>query len=225
MPVLHVGTQLERPPGPKYLEELHFGELALPPPLPRPATLARWRKNLPTTFALALVAPRPTLVSSRGPLRFDEDLEAAVDWLGEAADALGAFALVLPTGADLTTGQRDRDLLAAYLERLPRPEGCIPVWAPSGLWEPDEAASQAQRLGVVYAVDPLESPIPEGPVGYARLRAVGGRRRFTEGMLDDTLEAVEASDNAEVYVAIESPRSFREATALQRMAQADAPGA
>jgi uncharacterized protein YecE (DUF72 family) len=217
MPAIHAGAQLERPPGPKYLEELRFAEIALPAPLPRANTLARWRGNLPEDFLLSLVAPRPTFVSQRGPLRFDDDLEAAVEWLGEAAEALGARAVVLPTAAEVSTGPRDRDLLAAYVERLPRGAERLIVWAPTGLWEPDEAADQAGKLGLVYAFDPLEAPVPPGPVAYGRLRAIGGRQRLTEGMLEQVHDALASSAATEAMVAIESPRSFNEAVALQRL--------
>jgi hypothetical protein len=216
MPSIHIGTRLERPPGPKYLQTLHFAEMSLPPPLPRPATLARWRSNLPEGFAMALVAPRPTYVSRQGPLRFDADLEAAVDWLAAAGQALAVMALVLETGAELTTGQRDRDRLAAYVEHLrQRHDGTI-VWAPTGLWEPDEAAAMALRLGLTYAFDPLEGPPPAGPLAYAHLRAVGGRQRLTEGMLEDALTQLGQAEASDAYLALDSSRSFREATmALQ----------
>lgn len=219
MPAIHVGTRLERPPGPKYLQQLHFAELALPPPLPRSSTLARWRQDLPEGFAISLVAPRPTYVSSRGPFRFDDDLEAGVEWLLEAADALEVAALVIDTGAELTTGQRDRDLLTAYLSRLRQDRDRPIVWAPAGLWEPEDAEAMARRLGVSYGFDPLEAPPPVGPLTYGRLRAVGGRQRFTEGMLEDALDKLSQASSAEAYLAIDSSRSFREAAIAARLLQ------
>lgn len=214
---LYVGAQLERSPGPKYLEALNFAELALQPPLPRAKTLAGWREALPEGFVVSLVAPRPAVASSAGPMRFDEDMRAGLEWLLEAADVLGARAIVVPTEADTTTGQRDRDRLAAYFEHLPR-EGRLVVWAPTGLWEPEEAARFARRLGIQRAVDPLEDPPSDDEVPYARLRAVGARRRFSQDMLHEALAAVVASEPDEAFIAIESPRSFKEATRLHQIA-------
>lgn len=213
---IHAGATLDRPPGPKYRSALRFAEIALGAPLPRVATLARWREALGDDMELGLVAPRPTLVSPRGPLRLDDDLEDAVGWLLEAADALAVRALVFPTGAEVTTGQRDRDRLAAYFDRIPEVEGRLRVWAPAGLWEPDMAEAHARALGLVYGFDPLEAPVPAGPVAYGRLRAIGARRRFGEGLLFEVQDRLQACGAEEAYVTIESPRSFREAVALQQ---------
>ncbi|MFW6051382.1 MAG: hypothetical protein ACODAU_09420 [Myxococcota bacterium] len=218
MVTLHAGATLDRPPGPKYRADLHFAELSLAAPLPRPTTMARWRDEAGSSFRLSLVAPRPTMISARGPLRFDESLEDAVGWLWEVADALDVFAVVFPTGPEVTTGQRDRDRLAAYFDRFPRQGGRSLVWAPTGLWEPEMAVPQAQALGLVYGFDPLETPAPSGELAYGRLRAVGGRQRFGEGMLHDAYETMAASGADDAYVAIESGRSHREALALQRLA-------
>lgn len=215
---IHAGAQLERPPGPKYLDALRFAELALPAPLPRSASLRRWREKLPASFEIALVAPRPTRISPAGPMRMDADLEEAVEWLLEAADELRARALVFPTGAEITTGQRDRDRLATYFERIPKSDERPVVWAPTGLWEPEMAIPKAEAMGVIYGFDPLETAPPPGPWLYGRLRAVGGRQRFGEGMLYEVVDRLAASGSRDAYVAIESPRSFREATLLQRMA-------
>ncbi len=213
---LYVGAQLDRPPGPKYVESLIFAELAPKPPLPKPKTLAGWRGGLPEGFVLSLVAPRAAVASRRGPMRFDEELEAGLGWFLEAAAALDARVLVVPTEADITTGQRDRDRLAAYFDRIPRDR--VVVWAPSGLWEPDQAHRLATKLGIQAAFDPLEDPVPPDPIVYGRMRAIGGRQRFTEGMLMDAFAEIVAAEPDEAFVAIESPRSFKEATRLVQIA-------
>lgn len=222
MGVMYAGALLERPPGRRYLSTLRFAEIAPKHPLPRPGTLARWRRTLPEGFVTSLVAPRETFVSARGPLRFDEGLEERFAWLLEAADAIGARVLVVPTAAELTTGQRDRDLLRWFFDRVPRRTDRAVVWAPGGLWEPDEAYRQARRMNVVYGFDPLESPVPPGPLAYARLQGVGARIRLTEGMLWDAYARLATSEARETFVAIESPRSFREACTLQRVMAAEA---
>ena len=216
---LFAGAQLERAPGPKYLEALRFAEMAPVAPLPRASTLAEWRGRLPDDFRTSIVAPRPAVASREGPMRLDDELEAGLRWLLEAADALRVRAIVVPTDADTTTGQRDRDRIAAYFERIPR-EGRKVVWAPSGLWEPDLAQPFAARLGIDLAFDPLEDLVPEGEVVYGRLRAIGGRQRFGPDALADVVDKVLESDAREVYVAIASPRSFKEAEKLAQLAAA-----
>jgi uncharacterized protein YecE (DUF72 family) len=219
MPNVHPGALLERAPGPRYLARLHFAEVALRAPLPRPATLTRWRSALPEGFVLSIVAPKTSVVSAKGPLRFDDALEAGLNWLRASADALKAQFVVVPTPASLTTGQRDRDLLAAYVERLRAgaPDRKI-VWAPTGLWEPDAAQIFAARLGILCAFDPLEATAPDGPIIYGRLEAMGGRQRFTDPLLRDASELLDASEATDAYIAIASPQSFQQASRLAQIA-------
>jgi uncharacterized protein YecE (DUF72 family) len=225
MPHVHPGAQLERAPGPRYVARLQFAEIALRAPLPRAATLGRWRATLPEGFALALVAPKSSVVSAKGPLRFDDALETGFAWLCAAADALAAQFVVIPTPASLTTGQRDRDLLAAYVERLrAHAPGRTVVWSPTGLWEPDTAQEFAARLGIVCAFDPLETPAPSVPVAYARLEAIGGRQRFGDPVLRDLADILDASEAGDIYLAIASPQSFQQATRLAQITRELTPG-
>jgi len=220
---LHAGAQLDRAPGPKYTEALGFAELAPKPPLPRAATLREWRTRAPESFTFSLVAPRVSVAGSKGAMRFDEELEAGVRWLRDAAEALGVRAIVVPTDADTTTGQRDRDLLARYFERLSG-FGHALVWAPSGLWEPELSRPFAAQLGIACALDPIDEDVPDAAIVYGRLRAIGGRQRFSEGMLEEVVGKLLAAGVPEAFVAIDSQRSFREATKLAAIAAAETVG-
>ncbi len=211
------GAHLERRPGRKYLASLRFAELTLPSPVPRAATLKRWRSELPEGFEVAIVAPKDAVIGSGGPLRFDETMEAAVTRLVDSAAAISATAVVLEHGSEVTTGQRDRDLLARWFERFASVQGLARVWAPSGLWEADAASRFAERLGATYAVDPLEDDVPQAPFVYARLPALGGRMRFSAFLLEKARDAILEADPARARVAIRSERSFREALDLQRL--------
>jgi hypothetical protein len=218
MTLLHAGAVLDRAPGPKYLAALDFAEISLRDPLPKPATIAGWRGSFPAELTTSLVVPPAARGSGTGPLRFDDAMEKAFAWTVEAAAALGARFVVLPTGGELTTGQRDRDLLAAWIERFGQKDRRI-VWHPSGLWEAEHAQPFAAKLGVILAFDPLEEEEPpsEEPA-YARLRAVGMRTRFNESLL---MAVAEVLEGREAYVAIESPSSFREASKLAELAAAE----
>lgn len=220
-PTILAGAQLDRAPGPKYVDALGFAELAPQAPLPRPETLRSWRERMPEGFVASLVAPRATVASRRGPLRFDDDLTAGVTWLLEAAEALEVRALVVPTDSDTTTGQRDRDLLRAYFEKLAGAPGKV-FWAPSGLWEPEDALPFARRLGVSLTCDPLEQQVPREELVVARLKALGGRQRFGEAMLEDVIDALTEAGPTTALVAIESPRSFKEASRLAQLIAARA---
>lgn len=223
--MLLAGSVLDRLPGAKYTGTLRFAELSLRTPLPRTATLRRMRHELPEGIVLSLRAPKSALVSARGPLRFDDELERGFAWLLEAREALAAKLVVLPTPADLTPGARDRDLLAAFAARLPREPERSWVWEPSGPWEIEESEPLAASLGLVLAFDPLLQPLPVGDVAYGRLRALGARQSFSEALLEDVAALLCSPSLAESYIAIEAPRSYGHALRLQSLADAAAPAA
>ncbi len=214
---LYVGANLERPPGRKYVEALPFAELTFPSSLPKPKTLGRWREGVPESFRVAIVAPPAAIGPRRSPLRPTDEAAEALSWLTEAVETLDAD-VVVPTGSGLTTSKRDRERLAAFIDRLPRREGRHIVWAPQGLWEAELAHPAAEDLGVLCAFDPLEDPAPEGPVLYARVAAIGARRRLGEGVRYELLDALMDAAPQQAFIALESARSFDAAVALQQLA-------
>jgi uncharacterized protein YecE (DUF72 family) len=206
-------------PGSKYCAKLSFAEFGPRAPFPRPPTLRRARHELPPDFMLALRAPRAALVSSRGPLRVDAELERQWEWLLQARDALAAKIIVLPTPADLTPGQRDRDLLSALAERLPREADRFWVWEPSGPWEAEDAQRLANTLDLVLAFDPLIDPVvPPGPIAYARLRALGARKSFSDAVLEHVSTSLDEAARAHSFVVIDAARSFDYAVRLRQLA-------
>ena len=88
----------------------------------------------------------------------------------------------------------------------------------SGAWERERAEELSAKLGLVLAFDPLVDPRPAGPVAYARLRALGMRRSFSQAALEQTLSVLNG-DGAEgdAFVAIDAPRSLQHALALQQL--------
>jgi len=168
-----------------------------------------------------LRAPRSTLSSAQGPLRFDEALERSVAWLFDAADALDARAVVLPTPADLTPGARDTELLRAFATRLPRSANRHWVWEPNGPWEHERARVLAAELGLVLAFDPLLEPRPDGPVAYACMRAIGVRRSFSQAALEQAKSCMQTEPETQGFIAIDAPRAIAHAIVLQQLIAAD----
>jgi hypothetical protein len=213
---IYAGGTLTRLPNPKTAAALRFFEFAPKPPLPTLATLARFGKQLSERVQCALVAPRSTWLTSKGALRPGPELEAGLDWLVRAADIVRAKAIVLPTAAELTTGDRDRALLADYVERL-KPTGRVIVVAPRGLWEAEHGIAFARQAGCVYGFDPLEDDAPEGPLVYGRVRPMGARPRLTDGHLAQIAERLLRAAAELAYVAIESEQAPRDGRRLSKM--------
>jgi uncharacterized protein YecE (DUF72 family) len=216
---LLAGALLERPPGPKYAAALRFAELAPRAPLPKPATLGSWRRKLPDGFELALRAPDLCWQAPGGPLRPSEELDAGLRWLSEAADALEASMVVVATSASVTTGARDRQRLRDYFARIPRTEGRIVAWKPTGLWEPEAVQAMARTLSVLGGIDAIDDPAPGVDVVYATLIAKGLRRSFSHAQLLDVYDKLQGAGASRAYVTIESPKSFREARLLQTLSE------
>ena len=214
---LYVGATLERPPGNKYVEALPFAELTFPGSLPKAKTLARWRESVPESFRVAIVVPHAAIGPARTPLRLGDDTLPAYEWLKEAMGILQAD-VVLPTGSGLSTSRKDRDRLEAYFDGLPDIDDRLKVWSPRGLWEVELAYPAAADMDVVCAFDPLTDPAPPSDVIYARVAAVGARRRLGEGILYELLEALIDAEPEQALVSLESGRSFQEAVALQALA-------
>jgi hypothetical protein len=215
MTVVHIGAVLTSLPAGSYFEQLSYAELALRSPLPRPTVLEKWRSSI-GAIDVGIYVPKECSVSSKGPLRPDPEMERAIGWLGEAADALDAKWIVLPTGADVTTGQRDRDLLRAYFDRLEKNDRRRFAWAPSGIWEPVLAAKEAAVLGVTAVIDPLETRF-SGTSGYGRVRGIGTRTRLSEGMMLELVDRMRDPALDDVHVVIDSARAVDDALRLRQV--------
>ncbi|MET0284699.1 MAG: hypothetical protein ABW352_09525 [Polyangiales bacterium] len=209
------GCLLDRLPGPRGQHPQRFFEFAPRNPLPTLGTLARFRKQASSWPQLSLVAPKSTWTTPKGPLRPGTELDAGVDWITRVSDIVSAFAIVIATGAELTTGERDRDLLAAFVERL-KPTGRTIVIAPRGLWEPEHGAPFAAQIGALYGFDPLEHDAPEGEVIYGRVRPMGARPRLTPGHLAQIAERIVAAGAERSFVAIESEACAKESKRLMQ---------
>jgi uncharacterized protein YecE (DUF72 family) len=215
--MLHVGALLDRAPGRKYTAALSFAEFAPRHPLPRAGTLSSMRAALPADFTMALRAPRTSLASSRGTLRWDAELEAGLAWLLSAADALAARAVVFNTPADLTPGARSRDLLREYVARLPRVADRHYVWLPQGVWEPADTQALCADLGLVYGFDPLEGKPAASEVVYATLRALGHRSGFSLAALSDAVSTTLRHSPKTAFLTVDAERAFDVARRLRTL--------
>jgi hypothetical protein len=196
---------------------MRFFEYAPKPPLPTFATLARYRKQLPAEVHVTLVAPKSSWLGARGAMRPGPELDAGLEWLKRCSDILKANAIVLATGAELSTGERDRQLLADFVDALRAATGRLLVVAPRGLWEAEHGTAFAQKTGTVYGFDPLEDDGPPGAIAYARVHPMGARARLTEGHLVQIAERMLARGYERAYLSIESEEGPRDARRLTKL--------
>jgi uncharacterized protein YecE (DUF72 family) len=177
--------------------------------LPSLATLRRWRKSVPPQFNFAVVGG-PHLAR----VKLGEAGERELDAARAAIDALQARCFVLRTPPDVTPTSLWRDRIAKTVDHFPRDVTHF-VWEPSGVWEVADAATQARAWKVVLAVDPARDPVPEGPVAYLRLRALGETRAFGPVALERIARAVGV--RREVFLIMETDSALREAKRLRQI--------
>jgi uncharacterized protein YecE (DUF72 family) len=180
-------------------------------PVPSLATLRRWRKSVPPHFDFAVIAG-PHLSRVKTSAAGDRELDAA----RAAIDALQARCFVLRTPLDVTPSALWRDRIAKVIDRFPRDVTHF-VWEPSGVWEAADAAAQARSWQIVLAVDPARDPVPQGPVAYLRLRALGETRSFGPVAIDRIVRAVGV--RREVFAIVETDSALLEAKRLRQAAK------
>jgi uncharacterized protein YecE (DUF72 family) len=176
---------------------------------PSDSTLRRWRKAVGPQFEFSVVAG-PNLAK----LKAGDTLETELNALLKTVNLLEARVIVIATPSDVTPSKLWRDRLEKLVDRLPRDASTV-VWEPSGLWEIEDAAAQAKKLGIVVAVDPARDAMPAGPVAYGRLRAAGGTRAFSTAAL--TKVAATIGERRDAYVVFETTGALKEGKILRAL--------
>jgi uncharacterized protein YecE (DUF72 family) len=210
----HIGAKRLESNLASYAKRFDFLEVHMAPPgepTQSLATLRRWRKQVPPHFDFA-VSVGPAAASLKAGAALDKDLDAAL----EAADALQARWVRINTPHEVTPAAVWRTRLEKVAERLRR-DATLLAWEPRGLWEAEDARRLARQLGLVLVVDPLRDPVPEGPVSYCRLRALGETRSFGTTQLERAAAAIGVRRDA--YVVIETTSALAECKRLRSIAQ------
>ncbi len=160
--------------------------------LPAPAPLRKWRRQVPPAFAFSLLLPRLVAELQTGAAR-DAALAGAI----AAATALQASVLVLATPPSVRPTKANIERLAALAAALPK-EGHLVAWEPSGIWSPEEVEQVSALFGWLAVVDAAEQEVPDGPIVYTRLRAIGKGNRLGPNRLQRVAEQL--AGRREAYI-------------------------
>ncbi len=211
---MHIGAKDLRGDIAAYAKRFDFLEVRGPAAsdtseVPSAATLRRWRRAVPPQFEFAVICG-PNVAK----LNAGEAMEVELAAMTKLATTLESRVFLVPTVPDVTPGRRWRDRLEALVARLVSDVGSV-VWEPSGLWEAEDAASFGRKIGAVVAVDPARDAVPDGPVAYCRLRALGATRAFSAAALANVAEAIGV--RREAYVVVETAAALKEAKTLRAL--------
>ncbi|HMA91635.1 MAG TPA: DUF72 domain-containing protein, partial [Polyangiaceae bacterium] len=209
---LYVGQAKLVGPLSRYAGRFNLLEVgAEPGRCPRPATLRRWRSEVPKGFVFSV-----RLGKSVGG--FEADSEQALEFGLAAAEALEAKWLLLQTPASLGPGQRNRDRLKKLFERL-LTSGRHVAWDPRGVWDEAEILPIISEVEVQWARDASRYPMVEEPLAYARIPALGSASRVGLGLAERAGENLRGFE--EVYVVIEGEGAGRAAQIIRDIATAE----
>jgi uncharacterized protein YecE (DUF72 family) len=214
----------------RYWRSLSFVEAKTGERMPRPATLADWRKWAPAEAEFSVQAFRlithgredrgfPPAGRKLTPSRqlqcggFRDSLEVHEAWLAtkDAAEALGAKTVIFETPSSFQPGpDRLRDFYR-FFKALPRGRFAC-VWQPRGAsWEGALADKICADLGLIRAFDPLKERAPErGAFRY--LRPQGPRVGVLS--VDSMSTIVACARERPSYVVFSHRDAFRDADRL-----------
>jgi uncharacterized protein YecE (DUF72 family) len=176
--------------------------------LPKPATLRAWRRKVPPSFVFSVVFPKPVCELKPSPA-----LDAGLEHALAVARDVEARCLVIATPPSITPTELNRKRLASLVERVPH-DAVTLAWEPRGIWEIDEAAEFADKLGLVLVVDAAREQAPKGAIAYFRLRGLGELSRLSPAVVDRV--AAELVSRREAYVIIESHGPLAVAESLRK---------
>ena len=200
----------------RYAERFDLAELCpVDMPLPTGAKLARWREQVPPSFAFSIILPRAVAA-----LRPGAELDRALETSLETARTLEARAIVLATPPDVRPTAANRRRIEELAGRLPS-DGCVLGWQPSGIWEIPDVHETAENAGLLPVLDAVRDPLPSGPIAYTRIRTLGGASQLGEASIGRIADQVRG--RREAFVVVEGPNGARVKAGLDLLLQRNEP--
>jgi uncharacterized protein YecE (DUF72 family) len=198
---LYVGASSERGSIKKF--DLDVLEMPVTDSMPKSRTLREMRATRPDLkFSLRL---HPD-VAQAGAMH--ADLARARD----AAEALGASVIVVPTGPRFTPTKRYEQQLGDIADKV-RIDGIHVAWEPRGVWTPEESEALATAHQMLLVRDLTRLAAPKGPVVYTRLLPLGMGARLGQTSLEQL--AAHLQDAKTAFVIVQAEGAKRARTALR----------
>jgi uncharacterized protein YecE (DUF72 family) len=200
-------------PATRYFKELAFVEMpAAPVGAPGTSTLRRFRREAPTGFEFAAVAPKE--IGQEG-FRSGKVLDAALAVLVDVVTILEARTVIFTAPADFAHGRVNR---AAAKELLERAKAHFPrvVWE-APVWSVVDVASLAADVGVVPCRDPLAHGLADAKVAYYRLPGPAGHKsRYEDPAIEALAELARAAQHDEAVYVFSNVDMFSDAKRLRK---------
>jgi uncharacterized protein YecE (DUF72 family) len=201
-------------PATRYFKEFLFVEVQdTHVTQPGTGTIRRWRREAPSGFAFALLAPRD--IGTEG-FREGKVTETALKNLVDVGKELDAQTAVFSAPPDFTASRANRAAVKDFLAGVKKKFKRI-VWEPPPTWDADDASALAGESGAVASRDPLHAGLAKAPFGYYRLPGPAGHKSRYEDPAIERLAAI-ASDpkNEHAIYVFTNVDMFADAKRLKR---------
>jgi uncharacterized protein YecE (DUF72 family) len=177
-------------PATRYFKEFLFVEVQdTHVTQPGTGTIRRWRREAPSGFNFALLAPKD--IGTEG-FREGKVTETALKNLVDVAKELDAQTAVFSAPPDFTASRGNKAAVKDFLAGVKKKFKRI-VWEPPPTWDADDASALAAESGAVAARDPLAGGLAKGVFGYYRMPGPAGHKSRYEDPAIERLAAI-ASD-------------------------------
>jgi len=202
-------------PATRYFKEFLFVEVQdTHVAQPGTGTIRRWRREAPSGFAFALLAPRE--IGAEG-FREGKVVEGALRNLVDVGKDLDAQIAVFAAPPDFTASRANKAAVKEFLASVKKKFKRIVFEAPP-TWDADEATALATEGGATAARDPLASGTTDAPFGYYRLPGPAGHKsRYEDPAIDRLAEIAAAAKNEHAIYVFTNVDMFADAKRLKKL--------
>jgi uncharacterized protein YecE (DUF72 family) len=205
-------------PATRYFREFGFVEVQnMHVAQPVAGTIRRWRREAPSGFGFALMAPRE--IGQEG-FREGKVTENALKAMLSVAKELDAVTAVFSAPVDFTASRGNRGAVKDFLSGVKKRFKRV-VWEPPPGWDADEAQSIAAECGAVAARDPLSSGTTAAGFAYYRLPGPAGHKsRYEDPAIERLGELASSLHEADATFVFANVDMFTDAKRLKRAIKA-----
>ncbi len=184
-------------PATRFFKEFSFVEVQeTHVALPGIGTVRRWRREAPTGFEFAMLAPRE--IGLEG-FRDGKVTETALKNLLGVGKELSATTAVFVAPPDFTASRATKasvkDFLLAVRKKFDRV-----VWEAPPTWDIKDAEAAAQGSGAIVARDPLVHGLSKADTAYYRLPGPAGHKsRYEDPAIDKLADLAKSAKHKAVH--------------------------
>jgi len=203
-------------PATRYFKEFLFVEVQdTHVAQPGTGTIRRWRREAPSGFDFALLAPRD--IGQEG-FRDGKTTDTALKNLADVAKELDAQTAVFAAPPDFSSSRANKSAVKEFLatqagkKRFKRV-----VWEAPPLWDAEDARAIAADTGVTASLDPLAHGTTTESFGYYRLPGPAGHKsRYEDPAIEKLADVALGCKNENAIFVFTNVDMFADAKRLKK---------